>query len=109
FGRSSNSSAGGMTIGSGVGPTKIKNVVGVTKAYTTREGDGPFPTELKDEVGEQICELGREYGTTTGRPRRVGWLDSVVVRHAKRVSGIANLSFNDIDLLSLIERLNVDF
>ncbi|ELK44168.1 adenylosuccinate synthetase, partial [Halobacillus sp. BAB-2008] len=84
FVTSSNPIAGGVTIGSGVGPSKIKHVVGVSKAYTTRVGDGPFPTELHDEIGDQIREVGREYGTTTGRPRRVGWFDSVVVRHARR-------------------------
>src|SRR5699024_10812316 len=107
FVTSSNPLAGGVTIGSGVGPTKIKNVVGVTKAYTTRVGDGPFRTELKDEVGDQIREVGCEYGTTTGRPRRVGWFDSVVVRHAKRVSGITDLSLNSLDVLTGIETLKI--
>ena len=93
FVTSSNPVAGGVTIGSGVGPSKINKVVGVCKAYTSRVGDGPFPTELFDEVGERIREVGREYGTTTGRPRRVGWFDSVVMRHSRRVSGITNLSF----------------
>lgn len=97
----------GVTIGSGVGPTKIQHVVGVSKAYTTRVGDGPFPTELKDEIGDQIREVGREYGTTTGRPRRVGWFDSVVVRHARRVSGITDLSLNSIDVLTGIETLKI--
>jgi len=100
FVTSSNPVAGGVTIGSGVGPSKINKVVGVCKAYTSRVGDGPFPTELFDETGEQIREVGREYGTTTGRPRRVGWFDSVVMRHSKRVSGITNLSLNSIDVLS---------
>ncbi|WP_047983472.1 adenylosuccinate synthase [Ornithinibacillus californiensis] len=107
FVTSSNPIAGGVTIGSGVGPTKIKHVVGVSKAYTTRVGDGPFPTELHDEVGHQIREVGREYGTTTGRPRRVGWFDSVVVRHARRVSGITDLSLNSIDVLTGIETLKI--
>lgn len=75
-------------------------MIGVAKAYTTRVGDGPFPTELHDEIGEQIREVGREYGTTTGRPRRVGWFDSVVVRHARRVSGITGLSLNSLDVLT---------
>lgn len=92
FVTSSNPVAGGVTIGSGVGPSKIDTVVGVCKAYTSRVGDGPFPTELFDEVGEQIREVGREYGTTTGRPRRVGWFDSVVMRHSRRVSGSTNLN-----------------
>lgn len=107
FVTSSNPVAGGVTIGSGVGPTKINNVVGVSKAYTTRVGDGPFPTELKDEIGDKIREVGKEYGTTTGRPRRVGWFDSVVVRHARRVSGITDLSLNSIDVLSGVETLKI--
>ncbi|AUJ24580.1 adenylosuccinate synthase [Virgibacillus dokdonensis] len=107
FVTSSNPTAGGVTIGSGVGPTKIDHVVGVSKAYTTRVGDGPFPTELHGEIGEQIREVGREYGTTTGRPRRVGWFDSVVVRHARRVSGITDLSLNSIDVLTGIETLKI--
>lgn len=107
FVTSSNPVAGGVAIGSGVGPTKIKHVVGVSKAYTTRVGDGPFPTELNNEIGDQIREVGREYGTTTGRPRRVGWFDSVVVRHARRVSGITDLSLNSIDVLTGIEKLKI--
>lgn len=100
FVTSSNPLAGGVTIGTGVGPSKIDKVVGVCKAYTSRVGDGPFPTELFDETGHQIREVGREYGTTTGRPRRVGWFDSVVMRHSRRVSGITNLSLNSIDVLT---------
>ncbi len=107
FVTSSNPVAGGVTIGAGVGPTKIDHVVGVCKAYTSRVGDGPFPTELTDEIGDQIREVGREYGTTTGRPRRVGWFDSVVVRHARRVSGITDLSLNSIDVLTGIETLKI--
>lgn len=107
FVTSSNPIAGGVTIGSGVGPSKINHVVGVSKAYTTRVGDGPFPTELHDEIGNQIREVGNEYGTTTGRPRRVGWFDSVVVRHARRVSGITDLSLNSIDVLTGIETLKI--
>lgn len=107
FVTSSNPIAGGVTIGSGVGPSKIHHVVGVSKAYTTRVGDGPFPTELHDEIGNQIREVGREYGTTTGRPRRVGWFDSVVVRHARRVSGLTDLSLNSIDVLTGIPTLKI--
>ncbi|MCM3715959.1 adenylosuccinate synthase [Halalkalibacter oceani] len=107
FVTSSNPIAGGVTIGSGVGPSKINHVVGVSKAYTTRVGDGPFPTELHDEIGNQIREVGNEYGTTTGRPRRVGWFDSVVVRHARRVSGITDLSLNSIDVLTGIPTLKI--
>ena len=107
FVTSSNPVAGGVCIGSGVGPTKINQVVGVAKAYTTRVGDGPFPTELNNEIGDLIREVGKEYGTTTGRPRRVGWFDSVVVRHARRVSGITGLSLNSIDVLTGIETLKL--
>ncbi|XJS10625.1 adenylosuccinate synthase [Aerococcaceae bacterium WGS1372] len=107
FVTSSNPVAGGVTIGSGVGPSKIDTVVGVCKAYTSRVGDGPFPTELFDEVGQQIREVGREYGTTTGRPRRVGWFDSVVMRHSRRVSGITNLSLNSIDVLTGLETIKI--
>jgi len=107
FVTSSNPVAGGVTIGSGVGPSKIDKVVGVCKAYTSRVGDGPFPTELFDEVGDQIREVGHEYGTTTGRPRRVGWFDSVVMRHSRRVSGITNLSLNCIDVLSGLDTVKI--
>jgi len=104
---SSNPIAGGVTIGSGVGPTKIHQVIGVAKAYTTRVGDGPFPTELHDEIGNHIREVGAEYGTTTGRPRRIGWFDSVVVRHARRVSGLTGLAITKLDTLSGLEKLRI--
>ena len=107
FVTSSNPLAGGVTIGSGVGPSKVTKVVGVCKAYTSRVGDGPFPTELFDEIGSCIREVGREYGTTTGRPRRVGWFDSVVMRHSKRVSGITNLCLNSIDVLTGLETVKI--
>ncbi|PXW89782.1 adenylosuccinate synthetase [Streptohalobacillus salinus] len=107
FVTSSNPVAGGVTIGSGVGPSKITRVVGVSKAYTTRVGDGPFPTELNNAIGDKIREVGHEYGTTTGRARRVGWFDSVVVAHARRVSGITDLSLNSIDVLTGIETLKI--
>lgn len=107
FVTSSNPSAGGVCIGSGVGPSKIQQVVGVAKAYTTRVGDGPFPTELHDDTGNWIREKGHEYGTVTGRPRRVGWFDSVVVRHARRVSGITGLSLNSLDVLTGLETVKI--
>ena len=107
FVTSSNPLAGGVTIGSGVGPSKVTKVVGVCKAYTSRVGDGPFPTELFDEIGSRIREVGREYGTTTGRPRRVGWFDSVVMRHSRRVSGITNLCLNSIDVLTGLETVKI--
>jgi adenylosuccinate synthase len=107
FVTSSNPIAGGVCIGSGVGPTKINQVIGVAKAYTTRVGDGPFPTELQNEIGDRIREIGKEYGTTTGRPRRVGWFDSVVVRHARRVSGITGLSLNSLDVLTGLKTVKI--
>lgn len=107
FVTSSNPTAGGVCIGSGVGPTKIHNVIGVAKAYTTRVGDGPFPTELDNEIGTWIREKGFEYGTVTGRPRRVGWFDSVVVRHARRVSGLTGLSLNSIDVLTGLDTVKI--
>lgn len=107
FVTSSNPVAGGVTIGTGVGPSKIDKVVGVCKAYTSRVGDGPFPTELHDEIGQRIRDIGKEYGTTTGRPRRIGWFDTVVMRHSKRVSGITNLSLNSIDVLSGLKTVKI--
>lgn len=107
FVTSSNPVAGGVTIGSGVGPSKINTVIGVCKAYTSRVGDGPFPTELFDEIGHQIREVGREYGTTTGRPRRIGWFDSVVMRHSRRVSGITSLSLNCVDVLTGLDTIKI--
>lgn len=107
FVTSSNPSAGGVCIGSGVGPSKIQQVIGVAKSYTTRVGDGPFPTELNNEIGDYIREKGHEYGTVTGRARRVGWFDSVVVRHARRVSGITGLSLNSLDVLSGLDTVKI--
>lgn len=104
---SSNPVAGGVTIGSGVGPTKIDKVIGVVKAYSTRVGDGPFPTELLDETGEFIRTQGREFGTTTGRPRRCGWFDALVVRHARRVSGLDGMALTRIDILTGLDELKV--
>jgi len=104
---SSNPSAGGVCIGSGVGPSRIQQVIGVAKAYTTRVGDGPFPTEQDNEIGQLIRDKGHEYGTVTGRPRRVGWFDTVVVRHARRVSGITGLSLNSIDVLTGLETVKI--
>ncbi|MHA0857542.1 adenylosuccinate synthase [Paenibacillus sp. CMAA1364] len=104
---SSNPTAGGVCVGSGVGPSKIQQVIGVAKSYTTRVGDGPFPTELDNEIGDYIRETGHEYGTVTGRARRVGWFDSVVVRHAGRVSGITGLSLNSLDVLSGLETVKI--
>jgi adenylosuccinate synthase len=107
FVTSSNPIAGNVTVGCGVAANNVKNVIGVCKAYTSRVGDGPFPTELFDEDGNHIREVGREYGTTTGRPRRVGWFDSVVLRHSRRVSGITDLSLNSIDVLSGLDTVKI--
>lgn len=107
FVTSSNPVAGGVTIGAGVGPTNISHVIGVCKAYTSRVGDGPFPTELFDEVGDKIRTVGKEFGTTTGRPRRIGWFDSVVVRHARRVSGLTDLTVNSIDVLTGLDTVKI--
>ncbi|WP_404335628.1 adenylosuccinate synthase [Planococcus rifietoensis] len=107
FVTSSNPVAGGVTIGAGVGPTNISHVIGVCKAYTSRVGDGPFPTELFDEIGDKIRTVGKEFGTTTGRPRRIGWFDSVVVRHARRVSGLTDLTVNSIDVLTGLDTVKI--
>ena len=107
FVTSSNPVAGGVTIGSGVGPAKIDKVVGACKAYTSRVGDGPFPTELHDEIGDHIREVGHEYGTVTKRPRRIGWFDSVVMRHSKRVSGLTNLCLNCVDVLTGLDEIKI--
>ena len=103
----SNPIAGGVCTGVGVGPNKINTVVGICKAYSTRVGAGPFPTELTDEIGDRIRETGHEYGTVTGRPRRVGWFDSVAMRHARRVSGISCLSLNLLDVLTGLKTVKI--
>lgn len=104
---SSHPISGGFTTGIGVGPGVISEVLGVAKAYTTRVGKGPFPTELFDETGEQIRNLGGEYGTTTGRPRRCGWFDAVILRHAVRVNGLTGIALNKLDTLSGLKTLKV--
>ena len=104
---SSNTTAGGVCNGIGVGPTLIDSAVGIAKAYTTRVGEGPFPTELLDELGEAIREKGFEYGTTTGRPRRCGWLDAVILKQAVRVSGLTSFAVTKIDTLAGLEKLKI--
>lgn len=104
---SSHPIAGGACIGAGVGPKKIKKVIGVVKAYTTRVGAGPFPTELLDETGEYIRTEGHEFGTVTGRPRRCGWLDAMVVRYAGRVSGMDYLAVTRLDILDRLPSLKI--
>jgi len=104
---SSNTVAGNACVGSGVGPTMIDSVMGVAKAYTTRVGEGPFPTELFDQVGEKIRATGGEYGATTGRPRRVGWFDANIVRHSVRMSDIRKMTITKLDVLSGLEKIKV--
>lgn len=107
FVTSSHPIAGGACIGTGVGPKMIDEVIGVGKSYTTRVGNGPFPTELNDDLGELIRNRGGEFGTTTGRPRRTGWFDAVIMRHAVRVNGLTALAINKFDTLSGIGNLKV--
>ena len=107
FVTASNTIAGNACGGSGIGPTMIDSVIGVAKAYTTRVGEGPFPTELQDEVGQKIREKGGEYGATTGRPRRCGWLDTVVLNHAIRVNGIRQLAITKLDVLNDFDPIRV--
>jgi len=107
FVTSSNTVAGGACTGAGIGPTKITEVIGVSKAYTTRVGGGPFPTELKDKVGERIRERGREFGATTGRPRRCGWLDIPLLRDAIRLNGITGIALTKIDVLSEFDPIKI--
>ena len=97
---SSNCVAGAACTGSGVGPTAIDHVLGISKAYTTRVGGGPFPTEDTGAAGERLRELGSEFGATTGRPRRCGWLDAVMLREAATVNGLTGLVINKLDILS---------
>jgi adenylosuccinate synthase len=107
FVTSSNPIAGAACVGAGVGPRDIDEIWGVCKAYTTRVGAGPFPTELDDELGEEIRRIGGEYGTTTGRPRRTGWLDLVALRYAARLNTLSALSITKLDVLSGFERILV--
>lgn len=107
FVTSSHPVSGGVCVGTGVGPKIIDNIIGVAKAYTTRVGKGPFPTELFDETGETIRNKGGEFGTTTGRPRRTGWFDAVIVRHSVRVNGLDGLAINKLDTLSGIGTLKI--
>ena len=104
---SSNATAGGACTGTGVGPTKIDGVLGVVKAYTTRVGSGPMPTELKDKTGELLRERGHEYGATTGRPRRCGWFDAVVVRYAVRVNGFTGVALTKLDVLDEFDEIKI--
>jgi adenylosuccinate synthase len=107
FVTSSSPTAGGACVGSGIGPTRITSVIGVVKAYTTRVGSGPFPTELDDQQGEWLREAGGEYGVTTGRPRRTGWFDAVIARYAARVNGITDFFLTKLDVLSGLDKVPV--
>jgi adenylosuccinate synthase len=107
FVTSSNPTAGGACVGTGIPPTAISRVIGVTKAYTTRVGSGPFPTELLDDFGEHLRKVGQEYGTTTGRERRCGWFDAVVARYATRLNGITDLVVTKLDVLSGLEKVPI--
>ncbi|NLE10471.1 MAG: adenylosuccinate synthase [Actinobacteria bacterium] len=107
FVTSSNPVAGYACVGAGIGPIELNEIWGVSKAYSTRVGEGPFPTELNDETGEKLRELGHEFGTTTGRPRRCGWLDLVALRYAARVNGLTGLCVTKLDVLSSFETIKV--
>lgn len=104
---SSHPLSAGVCIGTGVGPKVIDKIIGVAKAYTTRVGKGPFPTELNDEIGDKIRNVGGEFGTTTGRPRRTGWFDAVIVRHSVRCNGLDELAINKLDTLSKLKTIKM--
>jgi adenylosuccinate synthase len=104
---SSNPVAGGACVGAGVGPTMIDRVIGVAKAYTTRVGEGPFPTELHGAIGEELCDRGAEFGTTTGRRRRCGWFDAVIGRYAVRINGLDCLAITKLDVLDELDEIQV--
>ncbi|MDT7612404.1 MAG: adenylosuccinate synthase, partial [Pseudonocardiales bacterium] len=107
FVTSSNPTAGGAAVGSGIGPMRIDRVIGILKAYTTRVGSGPFPTELNDAMGEHLRKVGGEFGVTTGRSRRCGWFDAVIGRYATRVNGITDFFLTKLDVLSGLEKVPV--
>ncbi|NQT29626.1 MAG: adenylosuccinate synthase, partial [Candidatus Saganbacteria bacterium] len=107
FVTSSNPVAGGGCVGAGIGPTAIDSVIGVVKAYVTRVGSGPFPTEIPGKLGEELRERGGEYGATTGRPRRCGWFDGVVMRHASRINGLTDLAITKLDVLDDLDKISI--
>ncbi|MDD2486648.1 MAG: adenylosuccinate synthase [bacterium] len=107
FVTSSHPIAGGACLGTGIGPTDIDRVIGITKAYTTRVGEGPFPVELKDTVGDRLRDAGHEYGTTTGRPRRCGWVDAVMLRYAAAVNGLSSLAVTKMDVLTGLDEIKI--
>ncbi|MDQ4052672.1 MAG: adenylosuccinate synthase, partial [Actinomycetota bacterium] len=107
FVTSSSATAGGACTGSGIPPMRLDQVIGIVKAYTTRVGEGPFPTELNDDSGEHLRKVGAEYGTTTGRPRRCGWYDAVIARYAARVNGVTDFVLTKLDVLTGLEQVPV--
>jgi adenylosuccinate synthase len=107
FVTSSNTTAGGAAVGAGIGPTAIQGVLGVVKAYTTRVGNGPLPTEAHDDAGARLRELGGEFGAVTGRPRRCGWFDANVVRYSARVNGLTGLAVTKLDVLDTFDEIQV--
>jgi adenylosuccinate synthase len=107
FVTSSNPTSGGASAGSGIGPTRITTVIGILKAYTTRVGSGPFPTELTDAMGERLRKTGGEFGVTTGRSRRTGWFDAVIARYAARVNGITDFFLTKLDVLSGLDTVPI--
>ncbi len=107
FVTASSAAAGGACIGTGVGPTRIDGVIGISKAYTTRVGEGPFPTELLDSIGEQIRKKGQEFGASTGRPRRCGWFDAIVVRYSRLINNLDSLVITKLDVLDELSEIKV--
>ena len=104
---SSNATSGGACTGAGLPPTRVDRVIAILKAFTTRVGEGPFPTELHDEVGDELRIIGKEFGTTTGRPRRVGWLDVVIGRYANRINGVTDFVMTKLDNLDTFAEIPV--
>ncbi|MEJ2363909.1 MAG: adenylosuccinate synthetase, partial [Deltaproteobacteria bacterium] len=104
---SSNTIAGNACCGAGIGPTRIDTIIGICKAYTTRVGGGPFPTELTNAAGQHLQKVGAEFGSTTGRPRRCGWMDMVVLRNAARLNGLTSLAITKLDVLTGLEEIRI--
>jgi adenylosuccinate synthase len=107
FVTSSSTCAGGACTGTGVSPRDINEIIGISKAYVTRVGSGPFPTELEDAAGEQLRQTGGEFGATTGRPRRCGWFDALVIKYAVRVNGLSGIALTKLDVLSAFETIKI--
>jgi adenylosuccinate synthase len=107
FVTSSNTTSGGAAVGSGLAPTSLDAILGVVKAYTTRVGNGPLPTEMDEPMATRVRELGNEFGATTGRPRRCGWFDAIVVRYASRINGLTHLAVTKLDVLDTLDRIAI--